>query len=734
MSGRIFCICALLAAATGCTSVTVRRRAVEVELLPRKFRLESGERVMLQTRVRREPVDAMVETRLLRPRDGYEKLAPLHHGRTFVFRAEDERGKGLYVATTYVLRDIAGPEGEKRRVTIGVAKRSFITGPVVADFFRLSLVPRDDPEGHIKDYLDRFVGLGGNLLVVHPLFDERVALCPCRAFTNFLLNDPLGILLEECGRRGVAVLVSLPWDLTVNLSHEERFESLSEVMIELHRLYSPRPAFCGFHIAQDGSTPAYSTYLRGAASLVKALDDGLIVSCSPKVNDPLVAGHVASVPEVDIVIPQPQVQSSWGRDGAARYPNRRAADFTRMFAEAGRTGGKLTLGTLPFFARARDGGAVRASDLADQTLATAVSTRLDGVALWSYHADVFCRMRDGDERAGALDKILDDFLAAYHAVQREIEPPTTAVYYPRNDDCAGGVTDSLWPTVDALRRLGVSHTVVVFVPPERESLPYYRPEDASRRQVRSMLVDHPVLLLSNVAALDGSSALTVKDYAASGGHLMLLGPGLAGGADFDTNSLLGVEGREEVRADKLLVRYDVGRLRDRDEIELPMKMELPCMKRSRGVPAVVVDDSHAVVQMAKTSEGWMFATPLCLWERESVLSGLVVEMLAEGERRATGHDVPRFLAPLPEDSQVAWWWRGDRLCLVVVNHTSLDFNGSLLLPREFRKNGCVVKRLDPQPAGKKEGIIKPEDAAKMISVRVPAHWYIYLAFDPPPSQ
>ncbi|RKY16543.1 MAG: hypothetical protein DRP63_05195 [Planctomycetota bacterium] len=385
------CLFALILVAAGCVNVervTYRLgysvpefadfgRVVRIEA--ERFRVDAGERVSANV----VGAYGRITARLMRPLCVPERLMPVDE-RTIAFRVDPEDPKGLYVLTAVV----GTKSGQKL-----IAKRSFLSGAVLTDFFYADKMPAENPAIFVQRYLQSFRTLGGNLVIFHPSVGKERPFYESGLTTKRVVpaSDILELVLRECSRRGIAVLVSVCWDRTTAMAHEERLASLCDLAAEIYFRYGSYPAFCGFYLYQKGSNRAFVELVRQAAAFLKQrINPGLLLACSAYVDDPLVAGYLATVDELDIVVADTALMPLSDEE-QAYYPVRRVADFTRMFATAAKTCGKMVIGSVqlsapPSLSKNR---LCSTSVVRDQLLALAASIPLDGVVLSSYCADVF---------------------------------------------------------------------------------------------------------------------------------------------------------------------------------------------------------------------------------------------------------------------------------------------------------------------------------------------------------
>jgi len=694
----------------------------EVEGLGKVVRIEAGPfRVNVGERVDANVAGAQgkMRARLMRPLCVPERLMPLDE-RTLAFRVDPEDPKGLYVLTAVVRTK----SGQKL-----IAKRSFLSGSLTADFFRPDKMPKGNPAIYVPQYLQSFRALGGNLVIFHPSVGKDRPFYDSGLTTKRVVpaNDILEVVLRECSRRGIAVLVSVCWDRTAELAHEEKLASLYKLAAEIYFRYGSYPAFCGFYLYQKGSNRAFVELVRQVASFLKRrINPGLLIACSAYVDDPMVAGYLARVEGLDIVVAEAAVMSSFGDGEKARFPVRRVADFTRMFATTARTCGKMILGCVELSApSALSKSRLCPPDiLRDQLLALAASIPLDGLVLSSYHADVFVRREEA--AASADEEVLQEVLPSFRMVQSLLPQPPVALYIPYTTRRSGYMLRNALRCADGLRRLGLYHTIAVFVPPEREALPFWTPTRPNREQAGYLHRHHPVLLLANIAGLEGADGEMVADFITGGGIACFVGPKLAQSGYFERTTLIGAEKTDKVTADRILVKTDTGYLHDGQKITLKGKVEFGTLLHKRGVILAQVDEEHIVAQAVRFGEGIVFVTPLALWEENAVLSAVLTNVLLEAVFTA-GREHIVFEHPLPEETEVVCGRKDGKLVVCVVNETDKELPVSMLLPESLRK-GAVVSILSSDGSVRKVAL-DGRQAEAGVRFRVPPHWFALMLLE-----
>ena len=720
------CLFALILFAAGCVSVekvTYRLgysvsgyadfgRVVRIEA--ERFRVDVGERVSANV----SGAYGKMSARLMRPLCVPERLLPLDE-HTFTFRVDPEDPKGLYVLTAVVRTK----SGQKL-----IGKRSFLSGAVLADFFRPDKMPAENPAIFVPQYLQSFRALGGNLVIFHPSVGKERPFYESGLTTKRVVpaSDILELVLRECSRRGIAVLVSICWDRTTEMAHEERLASLCNLAAEIYFRYGSYPAFCGFYLYQKGSNRAFVELVRQVAAFLKRrINPGLLLACSAYVDDPLVAGYLAAVDELDIVVADTALMPLSDEE-QTYYPVRRVADFTRMFATAARTYGKMVIGSvelsaLPSLSANR---LCSSTVVRDQLLALAASIPLDGLVLSSYCADVFVRREE--TAASANEEVLQEALPAFWMVQSLLPQPPVALYIPYTTRCSGHLLENALRCADGLRRLGLYHTIAVFAPPKRETLPYWTPTKPNQQQADYLRLHHPVLLLANIARFEGADGEMVANFIAGGGVACFVGPRLARSNCFERASLIGAEKTDTVVTDHIHIATDMGYLHAGQRVALKNKVKFEALLHKRGVVLGRVDEKHTVAQAVRFGEGVVFATPLALWEENTALFTFLTNLLLEAVFTA-GREHILLEHPLPAETEVVCGGKNGKLVVCVVNETDKELPVVMRLPESLRK-GAVVSILSV--GGSVRKVVLDEKQAKAgVRFRVPPHWFALMLLE-----
>ena len=111
-------------------------------------------------------------------------------------------------------------------------------------------------------------------------------------------------------------------------------QQIKAIAAELYELYKHHPSLVGFYSYQEGSGTYYVPYVQEFSQYIKSLNPNLLTACAPHVDDPLLAGYLSTVSELDIIIYQAGVMASYRTDNRKMYPFRRVKDFCALGAGA----------------------------------------------------------------------------------------------------------------------------------------------------------------------------------------------------------------------------------------------------------------------------------------------------------------------------------------------------------------------------------------------------------------
>ncbi|MFB3906535.1 MAG: hypothetical protein ACE15E_24090 [Acidobacteriota bacterium] len=452
-----------------------------------------------------------------------------------------------------------------------MAKASFLVGRMVNDFFVANYVDPARPRQDIADYLEEFQSMGGNTLIAHNLVTADQAYYPSRICRNApkpgdTSGDIVELLLDQTDERGLAVLLSVGWNMTRNSPYAERMKEIRALMRELHELYRRHPSLVGFYSWQEGSGTYYGSYVREFCRSVKELDPHLLSACAPHVDDPLLAGYLAAIDELDLIIYQAGVMASYRPDNRKKYPFRRVRDFCLLGVGAARLQQKLTLAHVELFGyleNKRDPRFFAASyaNIYRQILSAGTLPNPDGISFFAYHPHIYKAVRMYKEVEESR-KAARDGLAAFQSLQRDVAPPryALAVYFPYSDWVVERWPNDFLPAFDAFRRLGVPVDLVPYSPAPDESVYPYYPIHRNEQVLARLLRDRTVLILPNVSGFQQTDSDLIDEFVKQGGVVVAFGPQIPMGRTYERRDVFGIEEADghPGSAGQLVVKKAVG--------------------------------------------------------------------------------------------------------------------------------------------------------------------------------
>lgn len=527
------------------------KKTLEVDVSTDKFRAKPGDLITVSAMVKaaKAPSSLKLNAELFVPRQGADKLD---------FQVKD-KAKGLYQAQVKLGQEAAeGFYGITVRVVSGsssaIGKASFLVGKVIGDFYIVSALPMENTEKDIADYLNSFLNLGGNMLIIHDIISEK-AWYPSRicskAAASGSSDDRVGLTLELADKLGLPSLISVVWDMTRKMPYSERIESTKSILRELWQLYGHHPSLLGFYNYQEGSGTYLASQVREFSDAVKAQAKGLLTACAPYIDDPLLAGYLSAIDSLDIVIYQGAVMASFRPDNRKCFPLRRTKDFSALSSGATLIKNKISLSHVELFGYLEKSFAhsylAGYEDIYGQILSAATCYGPDGIALFTYHYNIHNLSKTIPEAKNSGLAVADG-LKAYELISQSAAqgPSHIALYIPYNDWWCDRWTSCYLPCLDSFRQLGMAADIIPFVPPKGEEiLPYY-PMSLNKEQLEYLLDKNYILVLPDISGMQDTDSLLLKEFVERGGVAVLFGPHIPYGDCFDRAELCG--GRENKAA------------------------------------------------------------------------------------------------------------------------------------------------------------------------------------------
>lgn len=441
----------------------------------------------------------------------------------------------------------------------------FLVGRIIADFFEPAALNQSNPAG-IGGYLQDFSRLGGNLVVAHSIITPDRAYFPCGICKNAPApgspDDVIETLLKQADSRGIGVLMSVGWDMTHNSPYRARWNQTQSIMKDLYRLYRNHPSFLGFYAYQEGSGTYYATYVGKFSRFAKSLDAGLLAACAPYADDPLLAGYLADIPDLDIIMYQAQVMASYRPDNRTKYPLRRVRDFCSLSVGAKKLQNKIALTHVELFGYLdNDLGHSFTSyeNQYGQFLSAATVADNDGIAMFAYHPLIYSRLKSYPQAEESRKAVVDGLRAFRLMSSMSRNPAPLAAYFPYSDWIADRWSQSYLPALDAFRSLGIPLDVLPYSPPSDQSLLPYYPLDANPEVLSRLLREKTVLVLPDVSGFQKTDSDLIEEFVRQGGAIIAFGPQIPMGVSYLRSKLFGIDEIPIASHDALIVRDAVGK-------------------------------------------------------------------------------------------------------------------------------------------------------------------------------
>jgi hypothetical protein len=538
-----------------------------ISLTLSRTRAERGEtvEVRIQTFKDGNPANDIIQAVVLTPTVGTRRLSLIaDEVQPGKYRSQlslsNDAPEGLYVVHAWT-GEIANPTS--------VAKGSFLSGQLINDFFIASYADSAQPADDFEAYLREFKLLGGNLLIAHNLISPTKAHYPSKICKTDVqagsANDLVELILKRADQEGLAVLLSVSWDMTRQSPYSDRMEEIKGIAKELYQLYRHHPSLAGFYSYQEGSGTYFVPYVREFTRHIKGLNPNLLTACAPHVDDPLLAGYLSTVEELDIMIYQAGVMASYRPDNRKKYPFRRVKDFCGLGAGAKRLQNKIALTHVELFGYLENRlntqtTATSYENIYAQILSAATVSGADGLSFFTYHAHVY---REGKRHPGverSRDAVVDG-VRAFKLISSKIsaEPNALSIYFPYSDWVIERWPNYFLPALDAFRILGVSLDILPYAPPLEESFYPYYPFHLNKDVLGRLLKERTVLVLPSVSGFQQTDSDLIKAYVEQGGVLLAFGPQIPMGRSYEREDLFGIiESKQTASHSAVIVREKIG--------------------------------------------------------------------------------------------------------------------------------------------------------------------------------
>jgi len=695
------------------------------------FRVKPGETVVIESSIKSKRKIGKIEIKaeLLIPCQGQEPLKlielPSLTSKEKTFRGEIKINlgmpEGLYVITVSA--------NQKQEQTI--SKASFLFGKMIGDFMILSSFSEQDLEKDMRAYLEDFKKLGGNLLIIHSLITSKKAYYPSQICSlpakKGSPDDRIGLALTLAAEYGFSSLLSASWDLTRKMPYSECLDSTKEIIDELWKLYGTEPSLVGFYNYQEGSGTYLVWQMREFTSAVKAKDPGLLTACAPYLDDPLLAGYLASIDNLDIVIYQGAVMASYRKDNRRCFPYRRVKDFASLAAGGTKVRNKITLSHVELFGylekQYADSYLASPEDIYRQILSAASCHGPEGIIFFTYHFNIY---EYGKKLSAAKEskKGVEQGLKAFQLIANKAAQKSSHIglYIPYNDWWADRWTATVAPALDAFRSLGLNSDILPFIPRAGEEiLPYY-PYHSNQEHRDFLLNNRYVLVLSDIAGMQDPDSQMLKEFVQEGGVVIFFGPSIPYGDQFEREELCGGTELSSQYHNRLKIEQEFGM-----RVKKGRTLNLTPIRASSWNPGKATilasfEDGKAAIMVNNFGQGLCLTVPLNLRDLAMNCPELALDLIDYALARIgikRGFD----LLNSKQDLDIAESIEDKTRYLSVINHQDLPHQIKFV-PLNLEPNQAyeIKNELNGQILFLDKGrLLKP------LAINVPARDYILIS-------
>ena len=703
--------------------------AIKISL--NRAKVQRGETVEVKLQVLKggAPSRDTVRVALLKPTVGVEELAPKAVGDSpGMYRAEvtlaENAPEGLYVVHAWT--------GEQLNPS-AVGKATFLLGKLTTDFFAANYLDQEHPAEDIENYLRDFRSLGGNFLIAHNLITPDKAFYPskiCKTdVTRGSASDIVELVLSHADREGYAVLLSVSWDMTKQSPYKDRMGEIKAIMDEMYALYKQHPALAGFYSYQEGSGTYYASYVREFSEHVKSIYPNLLTACAPHLDDPLLAGYLSTIEDLDIIIYQTGIMASYRTDNRKKYPFRRVRDFCSLGTGAKRLQNKIALNHIELFGYLEnqlnpDTAATTYENIYQQILSAATVTDADGIAFFTYHAHVHVPLKKYAQVERSRAAVADG-MKAYDLITSKIsfERNPLAVYFPYSDWIIERWANYFLPALDAFRVLGVPVDVLPYAPPLEESVYPYYPFHMNKDVLARLLKERTVLVLPNVSGFQQTDSDLIKAFVEQGGGVIAFGPQIPMGRSYERKYLFGIDETGERQTHTAVVVKDAVGDRVKAGSRFTLSgIQLPVWISSGARVIATFEDGSAAITANKYGKGMIVTIIPDAWTAAQALPELVRDTIEHAMSFAG-------VAPLVDivgtnektDMATARTPKGFRLAVINHNSGEMDVMLKPLMKTPARLASVWVDLVSRNK-------LETSTADRSIKVKIPGHGFRALEF------
>lgn len=667
----------LLALVPSIAHATAENNAINISL--NRSRPQRGETVEVRVRATVDDPQSSgsIHALLLQPSRGTTELALQKEARdrgefTAQIPLGHEAPEGMYVIHVWT-GQAANPSA--------VGKATFLLGRVVADFFVAPYLDETNTTQDLENYLKEFGQVGGNFLVAHNLITPSKVYYPstiARTDVARSTSDIVELVLSRADKYGYAVLLSVSWDMTRRSHYKSRMAEIKSITTELYALYKNHPSLAGFYSYQEGSGTYFVPYVREFSEHVKTIHRNLLTACAPHMDDPLLAGYLSTVEELDILFYQTGVMASYRTDNRKKYPFRRVKDFCSLAAGAKRLQNKISINHVELFGYLEnrlnpETAATTYKNIYGQILSAATVTGADGISFFTYHAHVHVPLKKYDEvkrsRAAVADGVRAfDLVTSKVSHQRNL----LTVYFPYSDWIIERWPNDFLPALDAFRVLGLPVDVLPYAPPLEESVYPYYPFHMNRNVLARLLKERTVLVLPNVSGFQQTDSDLIKGFVEQGGVVIAFGRQIPMGRSYERKELFGADEAGGVkRHTAVSVKEPVGeRVKPARRFDLK-ETEFPTWTINNARVIATFEDNSAAIVANRFGKGTVVSFFPDAWTAARDIPDLTRDVI-DYALNAAGGESPVDILGANENMDIAVGKTPLGFSAAIVNHSSSD--------------------------------------------------------------
>ena len=533
-------------------NITNQKSAVDITIS--KKHVIQGDTLLFKVIINSRKKPGQVDVFLVKPAKGIEKLVV----------EKDLKNKNEYSGKIILGNDCNdGFYGITTVCRFGrnkiVGKGAFLLGKIVLDFAIMANFADSSTVMDMNDYLSEFVKIGGNAITLHAnIAAEKVwggntriravwASKVCK-YSVSPARDRIEKMLTLTDKLGVPSFISVSWDLSDSaLVNTGYMKSIHDITGELWKMFGHHPSLIGFYSYQEGSGTYFASYIRDFCRAVKQNNSGLLTMCAPNIDDPLLAGYLAAIDDLDIINYQAPIMTSYRPDNRKLFQNRRVKDVTSLSEGATRVRNKITLSHVEFMGylenKVADAYLTNYNNIFNQFPSVASAFGTDGITFFSYFSCIYFNSKKLPAETEKAGSGITEGLKAYELISKGIANQSShiALYVPYNDWCIERWTNCFLPATDALCRLGISPDIIPFIPRKGEDiLPFY-PLNINKEQLDFLINNKYVLILPDISGMQETDSELLETFVREGGVVIAFGPRIPYGDRFDRARLWGAE-------------------------------------------------------------------------------------------------------------------------------------------------------------------------------------------------